>query len=342
MTSKTFVLVLQLTNYEPTDLMTQDICGHTVSDWVASAVAPFAHRAVPATTEDDIITLFKNNLSDKPYTFVTYGDMPLLTTDAILRAVAYAEQKNAAAVKLPRGWVFNTQRVATSDDFPVDEFRTANENHYLVAFNNQQVAKIRALKQEAINAHHLKNGVNLLDPTHTYIDADVKIAAGVTIEPNVHLLGKTDIKAGATILDGCRITDSLIGENTQVGPYAHLRPHSVIGKNCRIGNYVEIKRSQIGDGTKIAHMTYVGDSTLGRNCNVGCGVIFCNYDGKVKTNCLVGDQVFIGSNSCMIAPLTIGDHAYIAAGSVITDQLPPRALGIARARQAIKEHYVTE
>lgn len=342
MTKNTFVLVLQLAHYEPTDIMTQKICGRTVSEWVENAVAPFAHRNVPATAEDDIVTLFKNNLPNTKYTFITYGDMPLITTDAILRAVAYAEQKNAAAVKLPRGWVFNTERVANEDDFPIDEFRTANENHYLVAFNNQQIAKIRALKQEAINARHLKNGVTIIDPTHTYIEDAVKIAAGVTIEPNVHLLGNTDIKAGATILDGSRIADCVIGENSQIGPYAHLRPHSSIGSHCRIGNYVEIKRSQIGDGTKVAHMSYVGDSTLGRNCNVGCGVIFCNYDGKVKTNCIIGDQVFIGSNACLIAPLEIGNKAYIAAGSVITDQLPSRALGIARARQAVKENYVTE
>lgn len=342
MTDQTFVLVLQLDQYEPTDVLSQKVCGHTVSDWVESAVAPFAHQNIPATTEDDVITLFRANLPTTPYTFVTYGDMPLLTTEDILQAVTYADQKKAAAVKLPRGWVFNTERVAHEDNFPVEEFRNANEEHYLVAFNNQQVAKIRAVKQAEINAQHIKNGVTIVDPTHTYIEADVKLAAGVTVEPNAHLLGTTDVKAGTTILDGSRVEDSLIGENSQIGPYAHIRPHSSIGNNCRIGNYVEIKRSQIGDGTKVAHMTYVGDSVLGRNCNVGCGVIFCNYDGKVKTNCILGDRVFVGSNACLVAPLEIGNKAYIAAGSVITDKLPSRALGIARARQAVKENYVTE
>lgn len=337
-----FVLILSLEQYQGTNLLSQPICGRNMGEWVAQATAPFKTKTITVSPNDDIITLFKNHLTESTFTVITYIDMPMLSTQDIIDAVDYCLHKNVPAVKLPRGWVFNTALVAESENFPITEFTAADPNAYMVAFNNTQIAKIRSAMQERINQQHLKNGVILIDPNHTYIDADVQIDKDVTIEPNVHLCGKTVIHTGTVVFDGCRIEDTIIGQNCQIGPNAHLRPNSSIGNQCRIGNYVEIKRSRIGDGTKVAHMTYVGDSTLGQNCNVGCGVIFCNYNGKTKSNCLVGDHAFIGSNSCLVAPLQIGSDAYIAAGSVITENLPAQALGIARARQAIKEHYVTE
>ncbi len=337
-----FVLVLSLAQYQGTTLLSQSICGRTTQQWATAAVTPFRKKHIIVSPEDDIISIFKNNLSDAAFTVITYDDMPLLTTKDITEAVDYCFHKNLPAVKLPRGWVFNTELVAQSETFPVTEFHAANREHYLVAFNQIQIAKIRTIVQEQINQQHLKNGVIIIDPNHTYIDVDVNLEQNVTIEPNAHIMGKTTIHSGTTVLDGCHITDAVIGHDCQIGPYAHIRPNCSVGNNCRIGNYVEVKRSRIGDGTKVAHMTYVGDTTLGQNCNVGCGVIFCNYNGKTKNNCLVGDKSFIGSNSCLIAPVEVGEKAYIAAGSVITDNLPANALGISRARQAIKEHYVTE
>ena len=337
-----FVLVLQLEQYQSNNLMQRQLCGRTITEWVTAAVEPFHHQFVTTKPENDIITLFKQHLTSAKYTVVTYGDMPMLTSQAITQAVDFAVHKQAEAVKLPRGWVFNTQIVAEQAQFKIHEFTAADPTHYLVAFNDLQIAQIRPLLQERINQTHIKHGVTIIDPSHTYIDHSVQIAAGVTIEPHVHLIGQTTIAAGATVLDGSRITDSSIGQNSQIGPYAHLRPGTSIGNDCRIGNFVEIKRSRIGDRTKVAHMTYIGDSTVGHDCNVGCGVIFCNYNGKTKANCLVGDHVFIGSNTCLTAPVELHDHAYIAAGSVITEAVPARALGIARARQAIKPDYVTE
>ncbi|MCM1404157.1 MAG: hypothetical protein NC133_01445 [Prevotella sp.] len=335
-----FVLVLSLEQYQNTTLLAQPICGRNMVEWVATATAPFKTKTVVVSPDDDIITLFKSHRTDAAFTVVTYVDMPLLTTQDILDAVDYCFHKDVPAVKLPRGWVFNTALVAQSETFPITEFAAANPDAYQVGFNNAQIAQIRTMMQARINQQHLKNGVVMIDPNHTYIDAAVQIDKDVTLEPNVHLCGKTVIHSGTVVLDGCRIEDTVIGQNSQIGPHAHLRPNTSIGSHCRIGNYVEIKRSRIGDGTKVAHMTYVGDSTLGQNCNVGCGVIFCNYNGKTKSNCLIGDRVFIGSNSCLVAPLQVGTDAYIAAGSVITDAVPANALGIARARQAIKEHYV--
>ncbi|MBQ7973905.1 MAG: hypothetical protein IJ295_03050 [Clostridia bacterium] len=337
-----FVLILTLAQYQNTNLLTQPICGRTMPEWIKQTTTPFKSKMITVSPEDDVMTLFKENMTNAGFTVVTYVDMPLLTTQDILDAVDCCFHKNVPAIKLPRGWVFNTNLINESENFPVTEYRSAKADNYQVAFNNVQLAKIRQTMQERINHQHLKNGVIMIDPAHTYIDADVEIHAGVTLEPNVHLCGKTTIHANTTILDGCRIEDSVIGQNCQIGPNAHLRPHSSIGNECRIGNYVEVKRSRIGDGSKVAHMTYVGDSTIGKNCNIGCGVIFCNYNGKTKSNCLVGDNAFVGSNSCLVAPLQIGSRAYIAAGSVITDLVPANALGIARARQAVKEHYVSE
>ena len=339
---KIFVLVLSLEQYQNTTLLEQPICGRNMVEWVAQATAPFQTKTITVSQDDDIITLFRANLTPSDFTVVTYIDMPLLTTQDILDAVDYCFHKNVPAVKLPRGWVFNTALVAESENFPIAEFTAANPASYQVAFNNAEVANVRAAMQLRINQQHLKNGVVIIDPAHTYIDADVQLDKNVTIEPNAHLCGKTIVHEDTVILDGCRIEDSVIGEDCEIGPNAHLRPNSSIGNRCRIGNYVEIKRSRIGDGTKVAHMTYVGDSMVGQNCNIGCGVIFCNYNGKTKSNCIVGDRAFIGSNSCLVAPLQVGADTYIAAGSVITETLPSKALGIARARQAIKEHYVTE
>ncbi len=337
-----FVLILSLEQYQNTNLLTQKICGRTMPEWIQNATAKFQSKTIVVSPEDDILTLFKSHITNAAFTVITYVDMPLLTAKDISDAVDFCYRKNVPAVKLPRGWVFNTQLVAESESFPITEYRGAKADNYQVAFNNVQLSKLRNVMQDRINQEHLKHGVIIIDPAHTYVDADVELHKDVTLEPNVHLCGKTIIHSGTTILDGCRITDCVIGQNSQIGPNAHLRPNCSIGNNCRIGNYVEVKRSRIGDGSKVAHMTYVGDSTIGKDCNIGCGVIFCNYNGKTKSNCIVGDKTFIGSNSCLVAPLEVGARAYIAAGSVITEQLPANALGIARARQAIKEHYVTE
>ena len=132
-----------------------------------------------------------------------------------------------------------------------------------------------------------------------------------------------------------RLYDSLIGAETRVGPFAYIRPNTVIGCGCRIGDFVELKNCVIGDGSKVSHLTYIGDAELGRDCNVGCGVVFANYDGKNKYKSIVGSRVFIGSNANIVAPVSIEDCAFIAAGSTITKEVPAHALAVARARQTV-------
>ena len=196
---------------------------------------------------------------------------------------------------------------------------------------------------------HLDNGVIFSDPASTFVDESVVIGAGARIGANCHLRGATVIGAGAQIGENNLITDSEIGEgatvlcsvlvsarvgkHTQVGPFAYLRPGAEAGENCRIGDFVELKNAKLGDGTKVSHLTYVGDAELGRDCNVGCGVVFANYDGEKKARSVVGDECFLGSNCNLVAPVRVGDRSYIAAGTTLTKDVEPDSFMIGRVRQ---------
>lgn len=193
----------------------------------------------------------------------------------------------------------------------------------------------------------------LIDKNTTYISPEAQIAEDVVIYPNNNIIGNTVIGKGTVIMPNCIITDSIIGENakvtaavmeearvgdnTTIGPFAYLRKGACVGNHCRIGDFVEIKNSVIGDYTKASHLAYVGDVTIGERCNVGCGVIFVNYDGKTKHRSTVEDNCFIGSNCNIIAPVTLRENSYIAAGTTVTDETPNDSFVIGRSRQIIKE-----
>lgn len=218
----------------------------------------------------------------------------------------------------------------------------------------EELEKVMKMVRHSIIRKHIANGVIFKDLDGVHIDATVKIGQGTQIYANNYLRGDTIIgkecilEAGniienATIGDNLKITCSNlenceIGSQTTVGPNAHIHTHSVIGSGCRIGNYVEVKNSSLGMGTKAAHLAYVGDVDIGSNCNIGCGAIFINYDGKNKHRSLVGNSVFIGSNSNVVAPVTIEDNAYIAAGTTVTVNLPKNCMCIGRSRETVKEN----
>ncbi len=334
-----YVLVIIPEQYEANQVLSQKICGRTIQDYVKTEVSAFHNKFIKANSQKDILSLFRENLTSAKYTVIIYADMPLLTSQSIIEAATYCESKNAYAVRLPRGYVFDTEYISKNDNFEIIEFEGANKTDYLATYNQKQISDIAGIMQMRINETHMNNMVNIQSPFNTYIDASVKIEPGCIIEPNVQIQGESIIKENAKILMGSTIAFSTIGKDAQVGPYAHIRPGSHIGDNCKIGNYVEIKRSKLGNGSKAAHMTYIGDGIIGENCNIGCGVIFCNYNGKKKSTTVIGNNVFIGSNTSLIAPINIGNDAYIAAGSVITSSIPNNALAIARAKQALKENY---
>lgn len=201
-----------------------------------------------------------------------------------------------------------------------------------------------------------KRGKNLSikDKRSVFIDATVIIGENVTIYENNRIEGDTIIGDGSVIMPGCYIKDSVVGENTtinssqivestigkccNVGPFARLRPNSIVKNNAKIGNFVEIKNATIGNGTKVSHLAYVGDAVLGANCNVGCGVIFVNYNGRVKNKTFVGDNCFIGSNCNVIAPVNIESNSYICAGTTVTDNVKTNDFVIGRVRQQVKEN----
>jgi bifunctional UDP-N-acetylglucosamine pyrophosphorylase/glucosamine-1-phosphate N-acetyltransferase len=233
------------------------------------------------------------------------------------------------------------------DDF--EELRGVN--------SRRELAELSAAFRNEKNLDLMAAGVTLIDPDRTYIDTEVSIEKDVTIYPLVTLERVTSIGEGAvihsgcriadskigpgvTVLDSCLITDSEIGEGTTTGPFARLRDHAVVGKNCRIGNFVEIKKSTLGDGTKAAHLAYLGDATIGKDVNIGAGVITCNYDGVRKHAPIIEDGAFIGTDSQLIAPVRVGHGAYVAAGSSITEDVPAESLGIARGRQSNKAGWV--
>ena len=222
---------------------------------------------------------------------------------------------------------------------------------------NDRVALARAtdLMGRRINERHMRNGVTLIKPDTTYIEVDVEIQSDTVVEPGVVLKGRTQIGSKCFIGAQTEIVESVIADNvsitqsviehstvqsgTSIGPFAHLRPNSQLGHNVHVGNFVEVKNSTLGDGTKAGHLTYVGDSDLGQDINLGCGTIFVNYDGKHKHRSKVGDQAFIGCNSNIVSPVEIGARAFIAAGSTITKDVPEEALAISREAQQNIPNY---
>ena len=212
-----------------------------------------------------------------------------------------------------------------------------------------QLAECAAIMRDRINHQHMLNGVTIIDPTTTWIDFNVKIESDVVIYPGTAISGDSHIKSGAVIgprttLVECEVgqsasvvesfaTKSTIGNSAKVGPYTYLRKGTVLANESKAGAFVEIKNSTVGKGSKIAHLSYVGDAQIGEESNIGAATVFVNYDGEQKHQTKIGDQVRIGSDTMLVAPVTVGDGAYTAAGSVINEDVPAGAIGIGRARQ---------
>ncbi len=212
-----------------------------------------------------------------------------------------------------------------------------------------QLAESAALLRDRINDHWMREGVTIIDPTTTWIDATASISNDVTIHPGSAIYGTTTIAAGAVIgprttLTNCQVkegaavlesiaTDTVIGEGSTVGPFTYLRAGTVLGDLTKAGAFVEMKNASVGSGSKVPHLSYVGDATIGEGSNIGAATIFVNYDGVDKHHTTIGDHVRIGSDTMLVAPLTVGDGAYTAAGSVITEDVPAGAIGVGRAKQ---------
>ena len=217
------------------------------------------------------------------------------------------------------------------------------------------LAKAETIFKSRVNEQHMRNGVTIIDPDNCYIGPNVIIEQDVTIYPGTKITGKTIIKSKATIGPNTEIQNSTIGEETsirqsvvidskvgnhvKVGPYAHLRPETDLEDEVRVGNFVELKNASLGKGSKASHLSYIGDAQVGSNVNFGCGTITVNYDGVKKHETVIKSDAFIGCNTNLIAPVTIGEGAFTAAGSTITKDVPDHALSVARSKQVNKENY---
>jgi len=224
--------------------------------------------------------------------------------------------------------------------------------------NRAQLAIANEIIRKRLAVEHMMNGVTILDPANTYIDAGVVIGADTVILPGTMIEGTTAIGSGCVIGPNAHLVNMTVGDDVEikhsvvsdsvveaeatVGPFAYLRPKSVIGKGVKIGDFVEIKNAKIGEGSKVSHLSYIGDAEVGTNVNVGCGTVTVNYDGIAKHLTKIGKDSFIGCNSNLVAPVTIGDNVYVAAGSTITKDVPQGALAIAREKQTNKEGYTAK
>lgn len=310
---------------------------------------------------------------------VLFGDMPLITAKTLKDAMKEHLGKNNEVTVLGNGlnddvnnYILKAEKLLTiidvSGDTVTEKIRDITKNSAnfgiynvddadeLMRINDRiELAAAAKVMQRRINTNLMLEGVTIIDPDNTFICKDAVIGIDTVIYPGTVIEGKTVIGKNVYIGPNCRlinaaigddtdvnistIVESCVGSKTHVGPYAYIRPGCNVGSGCKVGDFVELKKAQIGDGTKLSHLTYVGDAEVGCNVNFGCGTVVVNYDGKNKYKTVIKDNAFIGCNSNLVSPVTVNEGAYIAAGSTITDEVPKNTLAIARARQVIKENW---
>ena len=240
----------------------------------------------------------------------------------------------------------------------VAAYSTSNFAETLGVNDRFALSQAEEIMRARINEFHMRNGVTIINPASTHISADAVIGSDTVLKPGTVIEGKTVIGSDCVIgpnsqivnstignnttVNNSVITDSTVGNATAIGPFAHLRPDSKLGDHVKIGNFVEVKKSVLGNDTKVSHLSYIGDAEIGQNVNIGCGSITVNYDGVNKYKTTIEDDVFVGCNSNLVAPVTLGTGSFVAAGSTITKDVPGDALAIARSRQENKQEYVSK
>lgn len=287
---------------------------------------------------------------EKKITEINSG-MFVFKSDALLSSVPKIEKNEVSG----EYYFTDTVEILVSEGKKVGSYKIADFDEIMGVNDRVALSKADAVLRRRINYSLMYSGVTITDPERTYIEDGVKIGRDSVILPGTILEGNTVIGEGCVIGPDTKLTDVSIGDKTtviksvgldcavgcgtSVGPFAYLRPATNVGDGCRIGDFVELKNSTIGDGTKVSHLTYVGDSDVGERVNFGCGTVTVNYDGAKKYRTTIGNDVFVGCNSNLVAPVTLSDGAYTAAGSTITDNVPENTLAIARARQVNKDSW---
>lgn len=324
--------------------------GHDVAFISVDMKQPKGYGRVVRGTDGNVIKIVEEKDANDFERKITEINTGVYIADAqvLLDRLSKIDNNNAQGEYYLTDIVKDGAYAYKADD--MDEFIGINDRSTL-SYAAKLIWKRRAEK-------FMQNGVTILDPDHFYADDDISIGTDSTVYPNVFLQAGTTVGSCVTLYpgvrisnsqigDGCEIkdntliTDSTVGNNSTIGPMAQLRPGTqLLGEN-KIGNFVETKKAVIGKGSKASHLTYLGDAELGTDCNVGCGTITCNYDGINKHKTTIGDRVFVGSDVQLVAPVTIGDDALLAAGSTITKDVPNDTLGITRGKQKNMEGWVS-
>lgn len=332
------------------------VLGKSMLDWVRLALSGVETDVADNDASADILALVRPHV--KPgcdYVVALYSDTPLVTKKTVEAAVEEAAQSGREVVRMTRGYVISAAHVARADKIYTEDTCYFDEEDFITAFSHKQIGLITDVMKNRILDYHASRGVRFEDLAGTVIGCDVTIESGVTIGYNNVVGGGTCIRKGArlkannvvedciidegAVLDCSHAVRSYVGKRASVGPFANLREGSVVGENCVIGSSVELKSCKIGKGTKVGHFAYLGDVNIGEDCNVGAGVVFANYDGKDKRVSTVGNRAFIGSSSTLVAPVVVEDEAFVAAGSVVTGDVPSGALAVARSKQVIKSAW---
>lgn len=361
---------------EPTAFTAMPLLGKPCRAHVEQAMTDAGVVAV-ANVSADADALRALLAEDVQAALLVNDNVPCLSAATYAALLAAAKHRPAAALmadmktplamavpsellhSLPAGGQWTLPRLTellNDGGVPVKIIHTQSADAHVSVTDAESFATAFRTLRTDIARRHMTAGVALLEPERTVIEADVVIGKGTVVYGGNTLQGGTRIGEGCTLypnnrMDGAVLGDHVtvessvllgctVGARTTVGPFAYLRPSAAVGEHCRIGDFVEIKNSAIGDGTKVSHLTYVGDSDLGKNINLGCGVVFVNYDGKTKNRSRVEDNAFIGCNCNLVAPVHIGANAYLAAGSTVVEDVPADALFVARARGVVKEDWV--
>lgn len=334
--------VAEVLDMSTTDLSDLEALTHLAEDADMVILLPAHMPLVTSTTLQNIIR----------FTDSQSIDAAVMSLETSLSDVSFRHQLCCFSTKWLNAMLTNKE----SQQSDIRTFHPSDLTELLVVNNRVNLATAEARMRLRINENHMRNGVSFLDPNQSYIGADVIIGRDTLIYPGNVLEGNTVIGEACVLypnnrlenavindnvtLESSVILDSTVGWDSTVGPFAYIRPDSTIGSNVRIGDFVEVKKSVIGNGSKVSHLTYIGDAQVGEDVNVGCGVVCVNYDGKQKQQVMIGDNAFIGCNVNLVAPVKVEDNAYVAAGSTITEDVPAKALAIARARQINKEGWV--
>ena len=230
----------------------------------------------------------------------------------------------------------DTVSIGSKNNLNVNYILTDKE--HVIGINNlEQLAEAEAIAQNSLRKKAMLSGVTMIAPETVFLQKDTVFGQDIIIDPNVVIAGGTTIASNCHIKSFCHLERCNIGAGNIIGPFARIRPNSVTNQNVKIGNFVEVKKSTIGRGTKVNHLSYIGDAEIGDNTNIGAGTITCNYDGYNKYVTKIGEGAFIGSNTSLVAPIYIGPHAIVGAGSTITEDIPADGLGLSRSKQTIIE-----